>query len=116
MENSKVNNKLMQDREHIISLQGNISSIQAKRKELFDQLQNQSSDEEDALKDQCWKLTQENTLFKNEMQALTMRMCKEIKDRKKNEENLAQSLKDRSDECNRLTHENDMLKLELIQS
>lgn len=94
VKNSKVKNELMQAREHIISLQGKLSAVQAKKKELCDQLQNQSSDDEDALKDQCKKLTQENTTLKNGMQALTMRMCKDIEDKKNNEENLAQALKD----------------------
>lgn len=88
MENNKLENELMQAKEHIISLQGKLSVVQDKRKGLCDQLQNQSSDEEDVMKDQCQKLTKENTILKNEMQALTMRMCKEIEDKKKNEENL----------------------------
>lgn len=50
------------------------------------------------------------------MQSTVMRLTKEIKDRKNNEENLAQSLKERVDECFRLTYENDQLKLELTQS
>lgn len=50
------------------------------------------------------------------MQALIMRMSKDIEDRKKNKENLSYSLKERLEECNRLTHENDMLGLELVQS
>lgn len=98
---NKLNNELRQAREYIISLQGKLSAVQAKSKELYDQIQNQSSDEEDALKDQCQKITQENTILKNEMQALTMRMSKEIEDRKKNEENLAHTLKGRLNECNR---------------
>ncbi|XP_057833904.1 uncharacterized protein LOC131044567 [Cryptomeria japonica] len=45
-----------------------------------------------------------------------MRLTKEIEEMKKNEDNLSQSLKDRSDECCRLNCENDQLKLELQQS
>lgn len=43
--------------------------------------------------------------MKNEMQAMTMTISKEIEYRKKNEENLPISLKDRSEECIRLAHE-----------
>lgn len=45
-----------------------------------------------------------------------MKLTKEIEDLKKSEERLTRSLKDRSDECCRLNHENNLLKLELMQS
>lgn len=54
--------------------------------------------------------------MKNEMKVLTMRMSKEIEDWKKNAKNLGKSLKDRSEECIRLAHENDMLRTELVQT
>lgn len=44
-----------------------------------------------------------------------MRLTKEIEDQKRNEENLAQLLKVRVDECFRITYENDYLKIELTQ-
>lgn len=54
--------------------------------------------------------------MKNEMQALTMRISKEIEDQKMNEENLGRSLKNRSEECIQLAHENDALRTKLVQS
>lgn len=56
--------------------------------------------------DEADKLERENVALKNEMQSIMMRLTKEIEDRKKNEENLAQSLKERDDECFGLTYEN----------
>lgn len=50
------------------------------------------------------------------MESIVMKLTKEIEDQKKNEEILTQSLKGRSDECCKLNHENDLLKLELIKS
>lgn len=43
-------------------------------------------------------------------------MSKEIEDWKMNEENLGRSLKDRSKECIWLADENDMLRIDLVQS
>lgn len=54
--------------------------------------------------------------MKNEMQAMTMRMRKEIEDWKKNEENIVIYMNDISKECIRLAHENDVLRTELVQS
>lgn len=90
-----------------------MSTAQARRKEL---LQNQDDEEKDVLKEQCQKLSRENMVMRNEMQALTMRMSKEIEDRKKKEENIAISLKDISKEFIRLVHENYMLRTKLVQS
>lgn len=79
-------------------------------------MQNQDDDERNSFKEQCHKPSRENATIKNEIQALTMRMSKEIEDRKKNEEDISKSLKDRFDEWNRLEHDNDMLRNELVQS
>lgn len=47
------------------------------------------------------------------MEAIIMRLTKEIEERKKNKEKIAQSLKDKSDECCRLENEIGQLKDEL---
>lgn len=77
LENLKLQNELNSAKEFILVLQEKLSSIQARRKEL---LQNQDDEEKDALKEQCHKLSQENMVMKNKMQFITMRMSKEIKD------------------------------------
>lgn len=53
------------------------------------------------------KLDRENVVLKNEMKSIVKKPTKEIEDPKKNEEILTQSLKDSSNECYRLTYEND---------
>lgn len=116
LKNMKLQDELRSTKEFIFTLQERLSSAQAKRKELCDQLQNQDDEEKNALKDLCQKLIQENGVMNNEMQALTMRMSKEIEDQKKNEENLAKSRIDKYDECIRLAHENDILRTKLVQS
>lgn len=45
-----------------------------------------------------------------------MKLIKEIEKRKKNEENISQLLKDKSDECCRLDYENDQLKHDLHET
>lgn len=56
--------------------------------------------------EECDKLSRANTVQNNEMETIVMRWTKEIEERKKNEEKLAQSLKDKSEECCRLESEN----------
>lgn len=55
-------------------------------------------------------------LMKNEMQDLTMRLSKDIEDRKKKEDNIVLSLKNKFDECGRLNHENNRLRTDLAHS
>lgn len=55
-------------------------------------------------------------VIKNEIQTMTMRLSKDIEDRKKKEENLVVSLKNKFEECGRLTHENELLRSNLEQS
>lgn len=50
------------------------------------------------------------------MEAIMMRLTKDIEARKKNEESLNQSMKERFDKCCRLNCENDQMNLELLQS
>lgn len=45
-----------------------------------------------------------------------MKLTKEIEERKKNEENMAQSLKDKYEECNRVNSRFIQLEIELQQS
>lgn len=54
-------------------------------------------------------------VMNSEMQAINMRMSQEIEDKKKKEENLVVSLKNKFKECGRLVHENDMLRTDLLQ-
>lgn len=62
------------------------------------------------------KLKLENITMKNEMQDMTMRFCKEIEDRKKNEEELTRRLSDAANENTRLSYENDLLKTDLMHT
>lgn len=74
--------------------------------------------DDEALKEktkECEKLVEDNVVLRHEMESIMMKLAKEIKARKKNEENLTQSLNDRSDECCRRNYEYDQLKLELLQ-
>jgi predicted nuclease with TOPRIM domain len=50
------------------------------------------------------------------MESMEMRLTKEIDENKKKEEYVIQTLKERSDECNRLDLENEQLNFELQQS
>lgn len=65
---------------------------------------------------ECEKLAKDNVVLKHEMEFIVMGLTKEIEGRKKKEENINQSIKDRSNECCRLNYEIDQLKLELHQS
>lgn len=96
LRNMKMQDDLISTKELIFTLWDGLSSTQAKRKEL---LKNQDDKEKDALKEKCQKPSQENIVMKNEMQALTMRVSKDIEDQNNNEENLSITLKDRSEEC-----------------
>lgn len=49
------------------------------------------------------------------MQTIVMKLAKEIEDKKRNEESLTQSLRERSNECRRLGHGYDQIRLELMQ-
>lgn len=109
----KLQDELNFSKEFILILQERLSSVQDIRKEL---LQNQDDEEKNALKEQCQKLSQESLVMKNEMQVITMRMSQEIEDRKRKEENLVVSLKNKFEECDRLVHENDMLIIDQVQS
>lgn len=109
----KLQEELIFANEFILILQERLSSAQAKRKEL---LQNPDDEEKNALKEQCQKLSQANMLMKNEIQGLTMRLSKDIEDRKKKKNNLVISLKNKFDECGRLTHENNLLRTNLAHS
>lgn len=66
--------------------------------------------------DEVNKPERENASLKNEIEFIVRRHTKEIEVRKKNEENIVQSLKERADEWFGLTYVNDQLKLELTQS
>lgn len=55
--------------------------------------------------EQCENVTIENVVLKHEMESTMMRMKKEIEEKKKNEENLAQSLKEKYEECIQLDNE-----------
>lgn len=52
--------------------------------------------------------------MRNEIQDVTMRLCKDIEYRKRNEEDLARRLNERLDKSLRLSYENDMLNKYLI--
>lgn len=114
LKNIKLEDELKTTREFIKALQDNLVIEKNNRKELYVQLQNQDDEERETLRDIVDKLRQENSNMKNEMQDLTMRPCKDIEDRKRNEEDLARRLNERSDESQRLSYENDMLKTDLI--
>lgn len=45
-----------------------------------------------------------------------MRLSKDIEDRKKKEDNLVISPKNKFNECGRLTHENNLLRTDLVHS
>lgn len=71
-----------------------LNKSREKRKERVDQLKQKESQNivEEALKEkteECDRLTKANTTQKNEMEAIAMRLTKEIEERKKNEEKLA---------------------------
>lgn len=73
--------------------------------------------DDEALKkniEECEKLVEENVVLRHEMKSIAMKLTKEIEARKKNEENLTQSLNDRSDECYIINCDNDQLKLKLL--
>lgn len=57
--------------------------------------------------DECEKLARDNATLKNQMQSIVIKLTKDIKDRKNNEENLTWLLKEGSDECCMLNYEND---------
>lgn len=113
MNNLKRQDELNYAKELILFLQGRLSSVQARRKEI---LQSRDDEKKGALKEQCQKLSHENMVMENKMRVITMRISKEIEDQKKKEENLVVSLKKKFEECGRLVHENDMLKTNLVQS
>lgn len=96
----------------IESLKEQVNTSREKRKEPMDKLKEKEEQSigNKALQDkidECEKLAIENAVLKNEMQSIVMKLTKEIEDMKKNEENLTQSLKDRSNECCRLNYGND---------
>lgn len=62
---------------------------------------------------ECGRLARINALQKNKMEAIVMRLTKEIEERKKNKEKLSQSLKVKSEECCRLENENGQLMSDL---
>lgn len=113
MKNLKLQEELNSTNEFILILQERLSSSQAKRKEL---LQQSDDEEKNSLKEKCQKLSQVIMLMKTEMQDLTMKLSKDIEDRKKKEDSLVLSLKNKFDECGRLTHENNLLRTDLAHS
>lgn len=102
-----------------MTLKYQVGTSREKRKELTDKLKEKEEQSVDNKSPQdktneCEKLARENVVFKNDMQSVVMKLKKEIEDWKKNEQTLTHSLKNRSEECCRLTYENDNLKLELV--
>ncbi|XP_059071917.1 uncharacterized protein LOC131871232 [Cryptomeria japonica] len=116
----------LKDVENFIqSLKEKLDKSREKKRELCDQLkqkESQSIDDDhfnEALKEktkECEKLAKDNVVLKHEMEFIVMGLTKEIEGRKKKEENINQSIKDRSNECCGLNYEIDQLKLELHQS
>lgn len=115
LKNIKLEDDLKAAQDIIQALQENLTIARNKRRELCEKMQNEN-DGKETLSDLMNKLKQENMTTKNEMQDMTMRFCKEIEDRKKNEEDLTRRLNDAANENTRLSYENDMLKTDLMHA
>lgn len=94
----------------IQTLKDQLIKSKEKRKDLVDQLQKKESQgiDEAVLNEkieECDRLARANVVQKNEMEAIVMKLIREIEERKKNEENISQSLKDKFEECYKLENE-----------
>lgn len=115
LKNIKLEDDLKAAQNIIQALQENLAISRNKRRELCEKMKNEN-DEKETLSYLMNKLKQENMTRKNEMHDMTMRFCKEIENRKKNEEHLTRRLNDVANENTRLSYENDMLKIDLMHA
>jgi len=104
---SELKERLKQADEFMRELKDKLSLSMKKRKELLQQLARQSeeSNTNEELTEQtklCEKLSKEVIMLRHEMESGTIKFTQEIEEKRKAEDNLRQSLKEKSEECHQM--------------